>query len=294
VNTLQTAAIASTFTTVTGTACTLIAGNEAAIPVVRFMTAAMGLSEYLWDESQACLESVSRLQIHVRNEPMDLLLPGTGRIYENGNSIVCCINPAADRDLLATQMIWLSPFFIQSIVFKGGALIHGALAERNGEGVIFAGPGGIGKTTVSKRLPHPWRSLSDDMTLIERDANGEYRAHPWPTWSRFMWGGEGGTWNIQDSVLLRAIFVLEPGEHTRIQETGTGQSVMMLQEVADQASFFAFDSIDRNRARRHQIERFDGLCAISQKVPTGILHASLNAPFADILSPFIDRIRAKP
>jgi SynChlorMet cassette protein ScmC len=288
---MQTTSLAMKFTTEAGGVCAAVAGNEAAIPVVSFMAAAMELSEHPWSEGRPCLEPVSRLQVYVQKEPLRDCLPGAGKIYENGSSMDCHIGPAVDLDLLATQMIWLSPFFVRSIESRGGALIHGALAERNGSGVIFAGPGGIGKTTVSKRLPHPWRSLSDDMTLIECDANGDYRAHPWPTWSRFMWGGDGGTWKVQKSVPLRAIFILEQAVHTRLQQTGNGQAVMLLQEVADQASFFAYDSIDRNRARRYRIERFNSICAISQKVPVPILHTSLSSPFADAIKPFIEPIR---
>jgi SynChlorMet cassette protein ScmC len=282
-------AVASILTTAAGGACTVVTGNEAAIPVVSFMAAAMGLAEHRWEDRQAGLQSVAQLQVFVQKEPVNPSLPGAGRIFENGNSIDCRIGPAIDRDLLAAQMIWLSPFFIQAIESSGGALIHGALAERNGAGVIFAGPGGIGKTTICKRLPHPWRCWSDDMTLIERDASGAYRAHPWPTWSRFMWGGEGGTWNVQSSVPLRAIFILEQSGQTRLQKTGTGQSAMLLQEVADQASFFAYDNIDCNQARRHRLDRFNSICSIAQKVPTGILHTNLDTPFADTIENFIDK-----
>jgi SynChlorMet cassette protein ScmC len=286
VNTAQTASVASTLTTVGG-ACTVFAGNEAAIPVVSFIAAAMGLAEHEWDEGQAGMRPVSQLQVYVQKENSSF--PGAGKVFEDGDSIVCRIDPAVDRDMLATQMIWLSPFLIQSIESRGGALIHGALAERHGCGAIFAGRGGVGKSTVSGRLPYPWRSLSDDMTLIDRDADGAYWAHPWPTWSRFMWGGEGGIWNVQYAVPLRAIFILEQADHTMLQDAGTGQAAMLLQEVADQASFFAYDNIDRNRARRHRLDRFNSVCAIAKKVPTGILHTSLTVPFADEIERFIGK-----
>jgi SynChlorMet cassette protein ScmC len=257
------------------------------------MAEAMRLAEYpsdeMRDERQACPKSVSRLQVYVQKEHVNPAEPAIGRIFEDGNSMDCRISPAVDRDMLATQMIWLSPFFIKSIESGGGALIHGALAERHGAGVIFAGPGGIGKTTVSRRLAKPWQSLSDDMTLIERDANGAYWAHPWPTWSSFMWGGKGETWNVSCAVPLRAIFILEQADHTRLQETGSGQAAMLLQEVADQASFFAYDNIDLNRARRHRLDRFKSVCSISQKVPTCILHTSLIEPFAGKLEQFIEK-----
>ena len=85
---------------------------------------------------------------------------------------------------------------------NGGLLVHGALAEWNGIGVILAGPGGVGKTTASKRLPRPWRSLSDDNTLIVKSPDGTYWAHPWPTWSRYRQGDMSGSWDVQAAVKL--------------------------------------------------------------------------------------------
>lgn len=75
---------------------------------------------------------------------------------------------------------------------RGGLLLHGALAECKRQGVILAGPGTVGKTTASRRLRLPWHSLSDDATLVVRDRAGRFGAHPWPTWSRFMFGGSWG------------------------------------------------------------------------------------------------------
>lgn len=288
-NSTHMAAMGSTLTTVGGNACAIIAGNEAAIPVVHFMAAAMGLAAHSLDRGREQPQSASQLQICVRNEPLNLSLPGTGRIFEDGNSTICHITPAIDRDMLATQMIWLSPFLIQSIQSWGGGLIHGALAERNGCGVIFAGPGGIGKSTVCERLPQSWRSLSDDMTLIERDADGVYWAHPWPTWSRFMWGGEGGTWDVSYAVPLQAVFILEQAEETKIVSCGAGRSAMLLDEVADQASFFAYDSLARECARRHRINRFNSMCAMAQKIPTAILHTSLTELFISQLEQFLEK-----
>jgi SynChlorMet cassette protein ScmC len=289
VNLLPTASVASTLTTAGGKACTIVSGNQAAIPVVHFMAEALGLAADLCDLDPPTGQfPTSYIQLYVQNDHLTASLPGTGRIFVDGKSTVCHIDPAFDRDMLATQMIWLSPFFTQAIGARGGALIHGALVEWHGSGVIFAGPGGIGKSTLCGRLPQSWRSLSDDMTLIDRDADGNYWAHPWPTWSRFMWGGEGATWDVSSAVPLKAIFILEQGKKTKIVSCGAGQSAMLLDEVADQASFFAYDSLDRDGARRHRINRFNSMCGMAQKVPTSVLHTSLTLPFANELEHFLE------
>ncbi len=263
-----------TLTTAGGSACTIGAGNPDAVPVVKFLADAMGLVPNFRDKDSASLSIV------VGEEFQTPSLDG----------LECRMPPAADIDKLATDMIWLSPFLAQQVQSRGGALIHGALAEWGGCGVIFAGPGGVGKSTISRRLPSPWRSLSDDMTLIDRDANGAYWAHPWPTWSRFMWGGEGGSWDVQRALPLRAIFILEQADRTQIEPCGAWQAAMLLQEVADQASFFAYDSLDCDCARRFRIERFNSVCAIAKQIPTAILRTSLSEPFADFVA---SRLTAK-
>ena len=67
---------------------------------------------------------------------------------------------------MTLQLMRVSQIVANASEEKGGLLVHGALVEWNGTGVILAGPGGVGKTTASKRLPSTWRSLSDDTALI--------------------------------------------------------------------------------------------------------------------------------
>jgi SynChlorMet cassette protein ScmC len=273
--------------TASGSVCSIASGNPAAIPVVQFMAEAMGLpADAMKSGDKTPL--LSQLQLFVQPEERQEFLPGTGTIQESGEALICRLAPAADRDVLATQMIWLSPFFTNAVERSGGALIHGALVEWKESGIIFAGPGGIGKSTLCRRLPESWKSLSDDMTLVDRDADGNYWAHPWPTWSRFMWGGSGSTWHVSSSVPLKAIFILEQGTETKIVSCGAGQSAMLLDEVADQASFFAYDSLNREHARRHRVNRFNSVCALAQSIPTAILHTSLTLPFSDELEHFLE------
>jgi len=55
--------------------------------------------------------------------------------------------------------------------------MHGALVDYSGSGFVRAGPGTVGKSTASRRLPLPWRSLCDDKTLVVRDRKGRFWAH---------------------------------------------------------------------------------------------------------------------
>ena len=88
---------------------------------------------------------------------------------KNDGVAVCILSPCEKWGGPHVNLLRLSLIFAREAQARGGALIHGALAERNGHGVILAAPGGTGKTTASNRLPAPWRSLCDDATLVVRD-----------------------------------------------------------------------------------------------------------------------------
>ena len=157
--------------------------------------------------------------------------------------------------------------------------MHGALAERDGIGVILAAPGGAGKTTASNRLPAPWRSLCDDTTLVVRDPQGNYWAHPWPTWSRFMDGGPGSTWDVQSAVPVKGIFFLAQAGEDRVERVGPGHAVSLLVECVRQASTFMAPGLCKEELRALHLEQFNNLCALARVVPAHVLHISLTGTF---------------
>ncbi len=96
-----------------------------------------------------------------------------------------------------------------------------------------------------------------------------------------MWGGPGGTWNVNYSVALKAIFLLVQDKDMRVEPVGAAAATILLQEVAEQASFFFLSTIDEDSARAQRLQRFNIICAVAKKVPTSILHTSLTSPFRD-------------
>jgi SynChlorMet cassette protein ScmC len=207
------------------------------------------------------------------------LIPGLYSNIDNKHPVVCQISNPSNNDELAIQLMKLSLIFCSLIEAQGGMLIHGALAEKNGEGIILAGPGDVGKTTASKRFLPPWKSLSDDCTLVVRDNEGSYRAHPWPTWSTFMFGGKGGSWNVQYSVPLKAIFVLKQSQTDEVASIGQGQAVCLLSETADQAWWGITDDIEEEKKQAMSLQRFNNICEITKKIPTHLLNISKNGSF---------------
>jgi SynChlorMet cassette protein ScmC len=146
--------------------------------------------------------------------------------------------------------------------------------------VILAAPGGTGKTTASNRLPAPWRSLCDDTTLVVRDPQGNYQAHPWPTWSRFLDGGPGGTWDVQSAVPLKGIFFLVRAVEDRVERVGPGQAVGLLMECVRQASTLTpRGGLFKEEIRALHLEWFDNLCVLARVIPVHTLHISLIGAF---------------
>ena len=195
------------------------------------------------------------------------------------NTDICQISSTQNNDELAIQLMKISLVVCREVEAHGGVLIHGALAEKNGAGVILAGPGDVGKTTASERLTLPWKSLSDDCTLIVRDRKGSYHAHPWPTWSTFMFGGTGGSWNVQYSVPLKAIFVLKQNPTDQAEPLGQGQAICMLNETTTQAWYVSENDLDEQKKQAMRLQRFCNLCELIKKIPAYLLHISKYGPF---------------
>ncbi|MFQ5615134.1 MAG: SynChlorMet cassette protein ScmC [Anaerolineales bacterium] len=201
------------------------------------------------------------------------------------------MSPPPGQDMLTVQLTYLSMGIAREALSCGGLLVHGALAEWEtcysqsppqtnfGQGVILAGPGGVGKTTASRRLPSPWRSLCDDTTLVVVDDQGQYWAHPWPTWSRFYNGGSGGSWDVQRAVPLRAVFFLSQSLDDQVVPLNTAEAMAMLMESVHQASMLMTRKLAEDKAHTIYREQLAAVEALVNTIPTYTLHLSLTGTF---------------
>ena len=198
---------------------------------------------------------------------------GVGRIEAS------VVDPGEDGTFLALQLMRIASVVARDAEGRGGVLLHGALVEREGYGYLLAGPGGVGKTTATRRLPRPWRPLCDDATLVVRGPGGNYQAHPWPTWSRFMFGGGGGCWDVEPAVPLQGIFFLAQDDEDRARPLGAGRSANLLVEAAEQISPSMFGVFDKEVIRAFRLRRFDNICRLARAVPGFELRLSLKGAF---------------
>ncbi len=198
---------------------------------------------------------------------------------EKNEPIVCQLVPPQNIEILINQLIQLSLIFCSKVETNGGILIHGALAVKDCTGIIMAGPGNIGKSTASLRLPPPWQSLSDDCSLIVKDHKGHYHVHPWPTWSNFITGKNILSWDVQRSASLKAIFLLTQNETDQVEPIGSAQAVCMISETAEQAWWAVTDSLETEKKHTMSLQRFNNICELVRSIPVYLLHISKAGAF---------------
>ncbi|MCP4695071.1 MAG: SynChlorMet cassette protein ScmC [Desulfobacterales bacterium] len=189
-----------------------------------------------------------------------------------------------NADRYPRKYMRLSAAIAHEIQIHGGMFLHGALAslpppssprgarDARERGVILAGPHDVGKTTASERLPPPWRSLCDDASLVVRDREGAYWAHPWPTWTRFLDGGPGGVWDVQRAVPLRAIFFLNQAPKDRLEPVGAGRAASMLAASTKEISWLPPPNMEEGEKIAFHRARFENLCALARTAPAYMLH----------------------
>jgi SynChlorMet cassette protein ScmC len=261
-----------------GTRWEIAAGDERAAIIVSQLGEAMQLRVTQGASEPSPHADLCQLLVHVdaHTTVTDGFVPLASK---NDGIVVVCLDPSDRWGGPYFNLVRLSLILARQAQARGGVLIHGALVERDGMGVILAAPGGTGKTTASNRFPVPWRSLSDDATLVVRDRQGGYWAHPWPTWSRFQEGGRGGTWDVQTAVPLKGIFVLVRAVENRAERVGPGHAVSLLVECVGQVSTSMAPGLCKEELHALHLERFDNLCALARVIPVHMLRISLTGAF---------------
>ncbi|MFO7685071.1 MAG: SynChlorMet cassette protein ScmC [Desulfobacterales bacterium] len=202
---------------------------------------------------------------------------------EDGKRINFILGPAKGVEALTRQMILLSQGMADCSASRGGVLLHGALASWKSKGVLLCGASGSGKTTASNRLPSPWRSLSDDATLLVRDRQGRYWAHPWPTWSRYLSKKENPIQPLAGPVRLQAICFLKKSVKDRISNASPKGSIVRLMAASEQAVNLMAEIMPVAQRNRQRIDRLDLCCDLARRIPIFHLSVSLTGKFWELV-----------
>jgi len=199
---------------------------------------------------------------------------------EASGAVVCRLAAPTNQWTKIDQMRRVASQIARETNGCGGLLFHGALAEHRGSGFIMAGPQDVGKSTASRRLPSPWRSLCDDMTLVVPDGRGGFWAHPWPTWSRFLYNGPGGSWVVEDAKPLRAIFFLDQAPFDRLEPIyGTHATALTLQSAEELTRELLLQLTDVESAQVLCGKALGAAKGLATAVPVYSLKVSLDGRF---------------
>lgn len=275
-----------------------ITGDEDSLPLVDELAAIMELKECKSNSLARLIFSKMMDENGVRNGTSDTA-PAIWRQRDHGNTkwicyderiiriwhhdsipdVICEIGEY-ERDDVKYVIMWsaLRPIYQRSIS-EGGLPFHAGLAELEGRGVLLAAPGDTGKSTCCRRLPDYWKPLGDDEALTALNKQKEYRAHPFPTWSDYLWEREKNTWNVQYSVTLSGIFFLEQSETDGVVPLGAGEAAVLISESAAQVCRKFWRRADIEYQRKFRREIFGNACEIAERIPAFRLGVSLHGRF---------------
>lgn len=177
-------------------------------------------------------------------------------------------------------MMWEASYlFYRQAQKRGGLPIHSALIERDGKGVLLAAPGGTGKSTCCKRIPSEWHVLGDDEALVVPDEDGNYIAHPFPTWSEYYWKRSKPTWKVENGVKLSAMFFLEQSSNDLAIPLGRGEASVFINQSSTQILSRSWINISKEEKNLMRRNLFISASKLSNSVASFKLLVSLHGKF---------------
>jgi SynChlorMet cassette protein ScmC len=193
---------------------------------------------------------------------------------------IICERGADDKreaDILNMQYS-LYPIYKKALG-AGGLPLHSALIEKDRMGFLLIGSGNIGKSTCCRRLPPPWRSICDDEALLLPDAGGRYVAHPFPTWSDYIFQRAEPRWDVQSYLPIGALFFLTRGQVDELILTGSGQAALLLSRSSLETCFKNWRNLNTEESRALKTQLFNNACEVVKRIPAFILRVSPSGEF---------------
>ncbi len=237
-------------------------------------------------ESWSCENTTTSLERNMREgfcgfgwEPQDL---GVLRVWchDSMPDFVCEVRDEMGDSELNMLSVRLSLYPIyQRAQETGGLPFHAGLIERDGRGILLAGPKDAGKTTCCRRLPTPWNVLCDEETLLLSNSAKQYVAHPFPTWSDYFRKRSERTWDVQKHIPVSAVFFLEQAKEDEVIPVGQGEAAVFAQQSAMQVCHRYWNNLDHEEIKTLKKKLFNNACEFSKAIQAFKLRVSLTGRF---------------
>jgi SynChlorMet cassette protein ScmC len=148
------------------------------------------------------------------------------------------------------------------------------------DGKVWELAGGTGKSTCHAHLPDYWEKLCDDQTLILGVGDGNFRVHPFPTWSVHLWRESKKQWYVERSVPLKAVFFLEQAQKDEaIAFNNSSDAILKYLEAAKQVWQPVWSKVERKEKNLQSALLFDNIIRMVRAVPAYRLCATLDGEF---------------
>lgn len=206
--------------------------------------------------------------------------------FHNSTPFTILLPPIPEGESFVKAM----KFLVRSLAFQTipfcGLLLHGALLEYSSLGIILIAKSGIGKSTGAGRIPPPWKALSDEATLVVKK-DGQLYAHPFPTWSKFQNNGDGGTWDVEYAVPVKAIFQLQRSQEDFVEPLSQAHAITCLFGSAKHALGFVVQYYNPEDARKICCMILENADEMVKRVPVHMLNISLTGKFWEKIERFV-------
>lgn len=199
--------------------------------------------------------------------------------HESIPEVICEVCDHSTNEIDITNMWHAVQPIYQQVQKTAGLPLHGALLELEGKGIIIAASGDTGKSTCCRRIPDYWTPLCDDELLVVFDQERGYRAHPFPTWSDYLWKKSEKRWNVEYSVPVQAVFFLEQAEVDEAIPVGSGEAAMLIHRSAAQVCQKFWRRVNKEHRRELTQRLFSNASGLARAIPAYRLRATLDGRF---------------
>jgi SynChlorMet cassette protein ScmC len=111
------------------------------------------------------------------------------------------------------------------------------------------------------------------------DRHKQSRAHPFPTWSNYLWKLSDTTWNVQQHLPLSAIFFLEQATTDEVMPIGRAQASVRITESATQIYQATLSNLVSEEGRATKERIFENASALAGTIPAFTLRVSIEGRF---------------